>query len=955
MTGAVYWADILSLRGEVIASEGRIGDLQMSLYSAVYADRVVEYRQPDYYSDITEPTAGLVGFMATIARRLGGYGTGEQALFHLDQGMGGGKSHALVGLYHLANRPDAFFATGLGQRVRTEAEHRGPVDLAGTRVVVLSADNMTPGATSPEFGPATSLYERFLWGLFRGDEARYRAHVADGPNKAALQRALEAVGGPVLILLDEVMDYVLQLSDKSHLGSMPGEQSFIAALMDAVDEVPRVAFVVVMISSEFDERGYTVEAEGFRDYIAGRIERNGSTVAVTEAADFAAILYRRLFVPPAEPPALDDLAGRWRASAAGAWEAQVFDRLGAGRTLAGFRERLGASYPFHPDLMGMVRDDWSRHAGFQRVRSTVSVFALAAYHWAEERRAGRWVPELINVGDLPLRVVLEPILSSGLLHGSERAIQGFRQVASTDVVTRDGSGGRAREIDAHVAERRLELGQPQPAERMATALYCYSLVPRDQARRGATKAELLSTVYAPGAEFQAAEEVFNLLTADDEGLGALETTSVAEGGSVARYRLSISQTPQMFYRQAKATIAPVERDAFLWERAKALASQGPFDAVVPVDQGDHPGVPLGRLFAEVDQNSRTRLVVLDLRRWTLLNGHDTPTRGDIESVLGVGASPLPVDNAASCVVACVNTQRREDARKRATDYLAWKAVATQLEGDAERHDEAVGHVKTSADRLDREIRRAFQHLAFLVRGAERIEVEWKRFDDDDASSLSGNQVWGTLVEAGRAAGFGGVSGAYLATLLERLNRDLTLKEVVQQFYKNPVFPLVRSADEIRAAVFSLTHLGWTVFASDDKPLQIRSQADLSIGSMDQTIRRQSPEPPPGVDEHAGGHTATADGGGHFGSGGDAGPEGPVRAYRRATIRLPNQSVVNEASRKKVTDLLWAVYDAVEPDRQRDVQLVDATVSVTAEESVISGLRLASDDAGAQWREEDVDF
>ena len=57
-----------------------------------------------------------------------------------------------------------------------------------------------------------------------------------------------------------------------------------------------MAFVVVMISSEFDERGYTVEAEGFRDYIAGRIERNGDTVAVTEAADFAAILYRRLFV-----------------------------------------------------------------------------------------------------------------------------------------------------------------------------------------------------------------------------------------------------------------------------------------------------------------------------------------------------------------------------------------------------------------------------------------------------------------------------------------------------------------------------------------------------------------------------------------------------------------------------------------------------------------------------------
>lgn len=390
--------------------------------------------------------------------------------------MGGGKSHALVGLYHMANSPERFLKTELGQQVRAEAEGHGPIDIKDTQVVVLSADNMTPGATSPEFGPATTLHSRFLWSLLDGDSERYEHHLAEGPNKAALQRALQTVHRPVLILLDEVMDYVLQLSDATHLGTMPGEQSFIGALMDAVDEVPRVAFVVVMIKSEFDERGYTVEAEGFRDYIASRIERNGETIAVTEAADFAAILYRRLFVPPTAPPPIDELVAQWRASASGPWEAQVFDRLGAGRTLANFRERAEAAYPFHPDLMGMVKDDWSRHAGFQRVRSTVSIFALTAFHWMEEHRVGRWVPDLIGVGDLPLRVVLESVLSSGLLHGNDRAIQGFRQVASTDVVTRDGSGGRAREMDTQISNMNLALTQPMPAERMATALYCYSLV-----------------------------------------------------------------------------------------------------------------------------------------------------------------------------------------------------------------------------------------------------------------------------------------------------------------------------------------------------------------------------------------------------------------------------------------------------------------------------------------------
>src|SRR6266487_5733626 len=297
MTPAAHWADVLELRQELLDTAGQIADLQMSLYSAVYTDRDVPYQDPGYYADITEPTVGLVRFVGAVARRLGTNATGGKALFHLDQGMGGGKSHALVGLYHLANDPAAFLATELGHLVREEAEQAGgTIDLTGARAVVLSADNMTPGATSPEFGPATNLYERFLWSLFKGDKARYNQHLAEGPNKAALARALEDVGGPVLILLDELMDYVMLLSDKQHLASMPGEKAFLSNLMDAVDDVDQVAFVVVMIRSDLDERGYTVEAEDFRSYVATRLERNGITVAVTEAQDFAAIIRRRLFV-----------------------------------------------------------------------------------------------------------------------------------------------------------------------------------------------------------------------------------------------------------------------------------------------------------------------------------------------------------------------------------------------------------------------------------------------------------------------------------------------------------------------------------------------------------------------------------------------------------------------------------------------------------------------------------
>ncbi len=57
---------------------------------------------------------------------------------------------------------------------------------------------------------------------------------------------------------------------------------FLNALMDASDDVPGVVFVVVMIRSELDPEGYTPAAENFRQYIARRLNRNGTTVAVTE-------------------------------------------------------------------------------------------------------------------------------------------------------------------------------------------------------------------------------------------------------------------------------------------------------------------------------------------------------------------------------------------------------------------------------------------------------------------------------------------------------------------------------------------------------------------------------------------------------------------------------------------------------------------------------------------------
>ncbi len=986
---ASHWVDVLPLRSEVFASDGSVGELQMSLHKAVYQTVDVPYRKVSYYGEITQPTPNLSGFFSRVARRLGS-DVDSTALFHLDQGMGGGKSHALVGLYHMANSPQEFFATELGQKVRTEAEHTGAhVDLTGTQTVVLTADYFSPGRATETFGPATNLFERFLWALTKGDMDRYRRYVDGGPNKEILQQALSDVGRPVLILLDELMDYVLQLSDAASIASMPSEQAFLNALMDACDDVPRVAFVVVMIRSELDERGYSPQAEGFRDYVAERLVRNGTDgrVAVTEPHDFASIIQRRLFAPADVNAVAERLARDYSIASEDAWNDKVFEKLGPNRGLTGFTDRLKASYPFHPELMRLVREEWSKVQNFQRVRSTVAIFARTALHWVTEHQAGRWAPALIGVGDIPLTAALEQVLSSGLFMGNDRAIQGYRSVATTDITSTDGSAGRAVGIDERLRAAGVAVQQDHAAVRMATAIFCYSMVTRPRGGRGATQAEVLAAVLeptpSPGTRYTEAEEVFNALTGED-GLGSLEITQPAS--APARYYLSIKQTLRMYFTASLALIDQADCERLVWERVRKLARRGIFEEIRFVETpGNDKAVDLAQVFDGVD-SAVTRLVVLDPRRWTLLNGKDTRSRAEITALLGLGPDALRVDNAASCVVACVNTQRRDKARKRAREVLAWNSVLKQITPeDLDEHREATTKYSEAEEKLDEDITKAFQHYAYLIRASDGLHVEFKRIDADGTSSLRGDQVWSALVDAGRATLSGGLSGDYLAALLDGFERVLTPREVVQSFYKNPLFPLVSTTDEIRRTVFSLLVDGWELADSDGDTLAISSPEQISINSISQhlrrevsavedvtatvgaargtatiTIPRQSERPPVDSSRRHGLFEDEDQDYRSTGPAGESSPEGgadhgsPTASFKRYHVDLSNRSITAPDARDQVWQLvkeLAKVLDAPGADHQ----LITLSITLTTTEGSQGAIEQKAQQVGARTRVEDDDF
>ena len=280
--------------------------------------------------------------------------------------------------------------------------------------------------------------------------------------------------------------------------------------------------------------------------------------------------------------------------------------------------------------------------------------------------------------------------------------------------------------------------------------------------------------------------------------------------------------------------------------------------------------------------------------------------------------------------------------------LAWRAVLAQLERSEDKYAEAQTEYKSAAQRVDGDLLKAYQHYAYLIR-TDRAEVDWRRFDDDTRSSLKGGHVWDALAEHDRATLPSKLSGAYLRTLLERTPRALTLKEVTQQFYKNPAYPMVPSVDDIRRAIYELLTGAdrYEIVDANGEVLTITSADELSIGSMDQLLHKAAVTPPKPTRP-----------------GGDGGTPGisPRRSkpqttgeYRRYALDVPNRSLVDIDSRRSMANLLQAVLDAVDPDTGGDVQLIDVHVNVTADPAA---LRLVGDRAraaGAKWREEDLDF
>ena len=449
-----------------------------------------EYQDAGAFFERTFITDGMRLLLTQVAQRLAGK-AGEPVI-QLQTAFGGGKTHTLLAVYHLASRqcPLADLAG-----MSTLIDQAGLMDVPTARIVVIDGNDHAPGQPW-KHGKQTikTLWGELAWQLGGSDAfALVKESDATGtsPGKETL-RDLLARHAPCVVLIDELVAYVRQFPEGQALtgGTYDSNLSFLQALTEAVKLVPGAIVLASLPESEV-EAGSQRGAAALRalEKTFGRVQALWKPVATEEAFE---IVRRRLFEPVRDAKARESVC-RAFADTYVAEGAKLPAETQEGR----YYDRLLQAYPIHPEVFDRLYEDWTTIEGFQRTRGVLKLMAKVIYRlWKDDNK-----DLMIMPGSLPL------------YDGSTRNELVYYLPAGWDpVVERDIDGDRAETTELESREPRF--GQVNAARRVARTLFLGSApssAPAKPGIRGLDRARVLLGCIQPGQVSSTYSDALNRL------------------------------------------------------------------------------------------------------------------------------------------------------------------------------------------------------------------------------------------------------------------------------------------------------------------------------------------------------------------------------------------------------------------------------------------------------------
>ncbi len=424
-----------------------------------------EYADPATFFDLTYITRGLRAQLVQMMSRLSGRGSGASVV-QLDTTFGGGKTHTLLALYHLAKHGHELKDRDDVRSLTNDARVEAPPAAA---VAVLDGSYLSPSQprTTPEGIKLQTLWGEMAYQL-GGVQAYEFLRTSDqdrsAPGSREISAMLRSLGRPTLILIDELLDYATKAAaiKVGRTNLIDQVQSFIKALTQAVDPLPDAMVVLTLTSSPQQIFGdaaqrmheeLTAKAFGTFKTILERVQR---TEVTAESAEIYEILRRRLFErvgAPEEHRRIADAYWKYYRENQRDFPQPVIEPA--------YRARMEQAYPFHPDLIDVLRERWGSIQGFQKTRGVLRLLALVVSNLYRKNHGA----PLIHVGHIDLA---DPEIRRELL-GHVDNPSGYESAIGSDVAGLDGS--KAEQIDQHSGGDYYRFGV---CEGLATTLFMYS-------------------------------------------------------------------------------------------------------------------------------------------------------------------------------------------------------------------------------------------------------------------------------------------------------------------------------------------------------------------------------------------------------------------------------------------------------------------------------------------------
>lgn len=488
------WREVILPHRDV--QEGRLleAEFVVNLADVIAGKAEFGYQEPVGFFERTYLTAGLRELLGVAVRRLSG--RGGEPVVQLKTAFGGGKTHTMLALYHLA-RVGAAGASLPGMAEIFQQAGVAPEELAGARVATLVGTALD--ATKPHLdATGYGITVRTLWGELAaqlgGTEGYERVREADEAGRAPSSDTLLELlndAGPTLILIDELAAYARNLYGRDTLsgGTFSAVLTFVQALTEAAKRARRCLVVASLPESKLemgDELGQ--QAHTALEHTFGRLEAIWRPVGPGEGFE---IVRRRLFA------AVEDEGARDAAC-------REFARLYADGASGDFPQEVGSPayldelrrcYPIHPEIFHQLYNHWATLPRFQRTRGVLRLMATVIHVlWAKGDQAKMILPGALPIDDQGVREELLRYLP-----------QGWDVVVEKDVDGRDAEPARMDKGHAR-------LGQYQAARRVARAVFL-ATAPQvaEQGSRGIEEARIRLGVAEPGSPLHVYNEALRHL------------------------------------------------------------------------------------------------------------------------------------------------------------------------------------------------------------------------------------------------------------------------------------------------------------------------------------------------------------------------------------------------------------------------------------------------------------